>query len=73
MSVCPQHAITRKGLEDEAYEYAVDEDLCIGCGFCAGACLLYGHAGGVLGLLGSWVAVRRYLSQFRLEEMPRRR
>lgn len=28
--------------------------------------------GGVLGLLGSWAAVRRHLRQFRLEEMPRR-
>ena len=29
--------------------------------------------GGLLGLLGSWAAVRRHLQQFRLEEMPRRR
>jgi pyruvate/2-oxoglutarate dehydrogenase complex dihydrolipoamide dehydrogenase (E3) component/Pyruvate/2-oxoacid:ferredoxin oxidoreductase delta subunit len=38
VSVCPQHAISRKELDDDAYEYGVDEDLCIGCGFCAGAC-----------------------------------
>ncbi|MGB9442085.1 MAG: FAD-dependent oxidoreductase [Desulfobacterales bacterium] len=38
VSICPQHAISRKGLDDDAYEYVVDEDLCIGCGFCAGAC-----------------------------------
>ena len=38
VSVCPQHAISRKELADDAYEYMVDEDLCIGCGFCAGAC-----------------------------------
>ena len=38
VSVCPQHAISRKGLDGEAYEYVVDEELCIGCGFCAGAC-----------------------------------
>jgi NADPH-dependent glutamate synthase beta subunit-like oxidoreductase/glutamate synthase domain-containing protein 3/NAD-dependent dihydropyrimidine dehydrogenase PreA subunit len=38
VSVCPQHAISRKGLDDDAYEYVVDADLCIGCGFCAGAC-----------------------------------
>jgi NADPH-dependent glutamate synthase beta subunit-like oxidoreductase/glutamate synthase domain-containing protein 3/NAD-dependent dihydropyrimidine dehydrogenase PreA subunit len=38
VSICPQHAISRKGLDDNAYEYVVDEDLCIGCGFCAGAC-----------------------------------
>jgi len=36
--ICPQHAIRRKQLEDNAYEYVVDENLCIGCGFCAGAC-----------------------------------
>jgi NADPH-dependent glutamate synthase beta subunit-like oxidoreductase/NAD-dependent dihydropyrimidine dehydrogenase PreA subunit len=38
VSVCPQSAISRKELESNAYEYVVDEDLCIGCGFCAGAC-----------------------------------
>ena len=36
--ICPQHAISRNQLEDNAYEYVVDESLCIGCGFCAGAC-----------------------------------
>ena len=38
VSVCPQSAISRKDLESDAYEYIVDENLCIGCGFCAGAC-----------------------------------
>ncbi len=38
VSVCPQSAISRKDLKDNAYEYVVDENLCIGCGFCAGAC-----------------------------------
>ncbi|MGD8741206.1 MAG: FAD-dependent oxidoreductase [Desulfobacterales bacterium] len=38
VSVCPQSAISRKNLEGNDYEYAVDENLCIGCGFCAGAC-----------------------------------
>ena len=38
VSMCPQGAIRRKALEGKAYEYAVDETLCIGCGFCAGAC-----------------------------------
>ena len=38
VAVCPQAAISRKALENNAYEYVVDEDLCIGCGFCAGAC-----------------------------------
>jgi NADPH-dependent glutamate synthase beta subunit-like oxidoreductase/glutamate synthase domain-containing protein 3/NAD-dependent dihydropyrimidine dehydrogenase PreA subunit len=38
VAVCPQSAISRKDLGDSAYEYGVDENLCIGCGFCAGAC-----------------------------------
>ena len=38
VAVCPQAAISRKGLENNNYEYIVDENLCIGCGFCAGAC-----------------------------------
>jgi NADPH-dependent glutamate synthase beta subunit-like oxidoreductase/glutamate synthase domain-containing protein 3/NAD-dependent dihydropyrimidine dehydrogenase PreA subunit len=38
VSVCPQSAISRKDLESNDYEYVVDENLCIGCGFCAGAC-----------------------------------
>jgi Fe-S-cluster-containing hydrogenase component 2 len=25
-------------LPEGAYEYVVDEDRCIGCGFCAGVC-----------------------------------
>jgi NADPH-dependent glutamate synthase beta subunit-like oxidoreductase/NAD-dependent dihydropyrimidine dehydrogenase PreA subunit len=38
VAICPQHAISKKELEGSDYEYVVDEDLCIGCGFCAGAC-----------------------------------
>jgi ferredoxin len=38
VSVCPQAAISKKDLENDTYEYVVDENLCIGCGFCAGAC-----------------------------------
>ncbi|MCU0553733.1 MAG: FAD-dependent oxidoreductase [Syntrophales bacterium] len=38
VTVCPQNAISRKDLGGGAYEYAVDPDRCIGCGFCAGAC-----------------------------------
>jgi ferredoxin len=38
VAICPQHAINKKELDDAEYEYVVDEDLCIGCGFCAGAC-----------------------------------
>lgn len=37
-AVCPQQAISRRDLQQGDYEYAVDENLCIGCGFCAGAC-----------------------------------
>ena len=37
-SLCPQQAISRRGLAQEAYEYVVDGDKCIGCGFCAAAC-----------------------------------
>lgn len=38
VAVCPQNAISRKDLGSGAYEYVVDADRCIGCGFCAGAC-----------------------------------
>ncbi|MCX5821068.1 MAG: FAD-dependent oxidoreductase [Deltaproteobacteria bacterium] len=37
-TVCPQNAISRKEGEEGVYEYVVDADRCIGCGFCAGAC-----------------------------------
>jgi NADPH-dependent glutamate synthase beta subunit-like oxidoreductase/glutamate synthase domain-containing protein 3/Pyruvate/2-oxoacid:ferredoxin oxidoreductase delta subunit len=37
-TLCPQNAISRRELEEGAYEYAVAADRCIGCGFCAGAC-----------------------------------
>ena len=40
VSICPQTAISKR--EDkrlvDGYEYIVDDSLCIGCGFCAGAC-----------------------------------
>ncbi len=35
---CYWQAITRVELENNAYEYRVDESICIGCGFCAGVC-----------------------------------
>jgi NADPH-dependent glutamate synthase beta subunit-like oxidoreductase/glutamate synthase domain-containing protein 3/NAD-dependent dihydropyrimidine dehydrogenase PreA subunit len=38
IAICPQHAISKRELEGADYEYVVDENLCIGCGFCAGAC-----------------------------------
>jgi len=37
-ATCYQGAITRVEHEDGSYEYRVDEDNCIGCGFCAGIC-----------------------------------
>jgi len=38
VTLCPQDAISKKQLPGDAYEYVVDPDLCIGCGFCAGGC-----------------------------------
>jgi NADPH-dependent glutamate synthase beta subunit-like oxidoreductase/glutamate synthase domain-containing protein 3/ferredoxin len=38
VTLCPQSAISRRPLAGDAYEYIVDPDLCIGCGFCAGGC-----------------------------------
>ncbi len=35
---CYQGAISRVEDEDGSYEYVVDADKCIGCGFCAGIC-----------------------------------
>ena len=35
---CYWDAIVRKDLPGGGYEYAVDEERCIGCGFCAGVC-----------------------------------
>jgi ferredoxin len=37
-TICPASAIARRTLEGETFEYVVDADRCIGCGFCAGAC-----------------------------------
>ena len=39
-TVCPQTAISRIELPgtETGYEYRVDPNRCIGCGFCAGAC-----------------------------------
>jgi NADPH-dependent glutamate synthase beta subunit-like oxidoreductase/glutamate synthase domain-containing protein 3/ferredoxin len=38
VAVCPQAAISRKEIENGGYEYVVDPQRCIGCGFCGGAC-----------------------------------
>jgi len=37
-TLCPEAAISRRDLGGDAFEYVVDADRCIGCGFCAGAC-----------------------------------
>jgi len=36
--ICPQKAITRKERAGGGFEYIVNDEKCIGCGFCAGAC-----------------------------------
>jgi ferredoxin len=39
VAFCPQAAIGRMEIIPAGYEYRlVDENRCIGCGFCAGAC-----------------------------------
>ncbi|WP_419659099.1 glutamate synthase (NADPH), GltB1 subunit [Desulfosarcina variabilis str. Montpellier] len=38
VAICPQAAISRKAGDGVDYEYVVDPERCIGCGFCAGAC-----------------------------------
>ena len=38
VAICPETAISRTDKPDGGYEYAVDADKCIGCGFCAQAC-----------------------------------
>jgi NADPH-dependent glutamate synthase beta subunit-like oxidoreductase/glutamate synthase domain-containing protein 3/NAD-dependent dihydropyrimidine dehydrogenase PreA subunit len=35
---CYYRAISRKAYDDGSFEYVVDDDKCIGCGFCAGVC-----------------------------------
>lgn len=35
---CYYGAISRKELAGGLYEYLIDEEMCIGCGFCAGVC-----------------------------------
>ena len=37
-ATCYYGAISRKEFEDGSYEYIIDSNLCIGCGFCAGIC-----------------------------------
>jgi glutamate synthase domain-containing protein 3/ferredoxin len=37
-STCYYGAISRRDLGDGGFEYVVDDEKCIGCGFCAGTC-----------------------------------
>jgi NADPH-dependent glutamate synthase beta subunit-like oxidoreductase/glutamate synthase domain-containing protein 3/Pyruvate/2-oxoacid:ferredoxin oxidoreductase delta subunit len=37
-TICPVNAISRKQGDGDLFEYSVNDDRCIGCGFCAGAC-----------------------------------
>ena len=41
--VCPTGAIQRSFVEDPFYEYAIDEELCIGCGKCVAGCQAFGN------------------------------
>jgi NADPH-dependent glutamate synthase beta subunit-like oxidoreductase/glutamate synthase domain-containing protein 3/NAD-dependent dihydropyrimidine dehydrogenase PreA subunit len=38
ITICPQGAISKREGGEEGFEMVVNEHLCIGCGFCAGAC-----------------------------------
>ncbi len=38
VAICPEAAISRKDNGNNEFEYIVDGEKCIGCGFCAGAC-----------------------------------
>jgi NADPH-dependent glutamate synthase beta subunit-like oxidoreductase/glutamate synthase domain-containing protein 3/NAD-dependent dihydropyrimidine dehydrogenase PreA subunit len=38
VAICPEAAIQRITLGNKDFEYRVNPDLCIGCGFCKGAC-----------------------------------
>jgi len=37
-TICPVNAISRRQGDGDQFEYSVNDDRCIGCGFCAGAC-----------------------------------
>lgn len=38
VAICPESAIERSQTDKNGFEYRVDPDRCIGCGFCKGAC-----------------------------------
>lgn len=41
--VCPHNALKRRRVGESHYEYAVDEDLCTGCGKCVARCRKKGN------------------------------
>ncbi len=41
--LCPTGAIQRNFIEEERYEYRIDEKLCIGCGKCVKGCNAFGN------------------------------
>ncbi len=40
---CPTNAIHRNYVEDPYYQYAIDEDKCIGCALCVKGCHMFGN------------------------------
>ncbi|MFU8768472.1 MAG: FAD-dependent oxidoreductase [Desulfotignum sp.] len=38
VAICPERAISRVEVKKDGFEYRVDPEKCIGCGFCKGAC-----------------------------------
>ena len=41
--LCPTGALVRRKIEDERFEYTVDEDRCVGCGRCVKGCNAFGN------------------------------
>ncbi len=41
--LCPTGAIKRLKIEEQRFEYTIDEDLCIGCGRCVKGCSRFGN------------------------------
>jgi len=41
--LCPTGAIGRRFIEEERYQYTIDESLCIGCGKCVKGCNAFGN------------------------------
>lgn len=41
--ICPTGAIRRSFVEDEYYEYVIDEEYCVGCAKCVETCQAFGN------------------------------